>query len=316
MKGTKKFIYVYLLTILLASCSSVQFKYSTLNHAQTVDGIYNSNTVFVDVPIGTQIDTLNYFQLQRKLRTDFRFRYDYAQYALSQPISFDWNNRTLGNRYNFYNPYYSRSQMWDDWVWGYNWNSPHRWSPFGYDRWGYNNFGWNNYYGWNNHGWGSYWNNHSPFYGNRWNNYNRRGNVAYINGRRSSGTSIVDRRAHAAMIETSKRRNFVIEEDGVRWYSGSEQNNKEIITPLEKEVKILEKRIINSRRNDKTINTNTRIYVRPEGSNNGRWRGSRQIVPTKPTILRQPATVQPRQVRRGSGSSVPQQTRTRIKPGS
>ena len=41
------------------------------------------------------------------LRTDFRFRYDYAQYAISQPISFDWNNRffrnTRFNRYNNYN---------------------------------------------------------------------------------------------------------------------------------------------------------------------------------------------------------------------
>ena len=50
-------------------------------------------------------ETLSYSQLRWKLRTDFRFRYDYAQYAISQSQSFDWNNPLLNNRYNFYNPY-------------------------------------------------------------------------------------------------------------------------------------------------------------------------------------------------------------------
>mgnify|MGYP003635863755 FL=1 len=111
-------------------------------------------------------ETLSYSQLRWKLRTDFRFRYDYAQYAISQSQSFDWNNPLLNNRYNFYNPYlgYSyygnRTQMWNDWLWGF---TPHRWSPFGYDRWGYNNFGWSNYHGWNNYyGWNNWntWNSH------------------------------------------------------------------------------------------------------------------------------------------------------------
>ena len=43
---------------------------------------------------------------------------------------------------------------------------------------------------------------------------------------------------------------------------------------------------------------------------------SREIVPTKPVISRQPPAVQPRQVRGGSRAPVPQQTRSRIKPGS
>ena len=183
-----------LLVLLLTGCAS--FQVSTLNH----DPIYAIEGSDAEI---TVID--NEFELQRLLRTDFNFRYDFAQYAISQPRSFDWNNRVLGNRYSFYNPYYSRSQMWNDWVWGYNWNSPHRWSPFGYDRWGYNNYGygigwsyswnnrrwssnqWGNPYGWNNYyGWGN---------GYSWNNYNRyKGtNVAYHRGRRGN-TRTINRR--------------------------------------------------------------------------------------------------------------------------
>ena len=203
-----------LLLIVLLTTSCATFTVSTLNHDPIYDG--NGNEIEVTV-INSQ------GQFDRLLRTDFTFRYNYAQYALSQPSSFDWNNRVLGNRYNFYNPYgfnmwgtsyMSRDMMWNDWVWGYNgwnsWGSPHRWSPFGYDRWGYNL-----HYGWNNHGWG-----YNGYYGNGWNNYGwnnyygqnnwygRRGrnNVSYINGRRGSTMSIRDRIGQSSMIESTKPR--------------------------------------------------------------------------------------------------------------
>jgi hypothetical protein len=197
-----------LILTLLTGCAS--FQVSTLNH----DPIYTIEGSDAEI---TVID--NEFELQRLLRTDFNFRYDFAQYAISQPRSFDWNNRVLGNRYSFYNPYYSRSQMWNDWVWGYNWNSPHRWSPFGYDRWGYNmNYGWNNHgwnYGWNNNGWNNGWNN--GFYNQGWPYWNNnvygspywrsnRQNTSYINGRRGSlRTTTRNDRAHSSMIESTKR---------------------------------------------------------------------------------------------------------------
>ena len=248
---------LYLLFILLFTSCGIGFQYTTLNHTGHIDGIYSSRDYTVD--------TLNEFQVRNKLRTDFNFRYDIAQYALSQPASFDWNNRLLGNRYSFYNPYYSRTQMWNDWVWGYNWHSPYRWSPFGYNNYG---MGWS--YSWNNRRWSSNqwgnpygWNN---YYG--WNNgfYNRyRGtNVAYHTGRRSSTMSNRDRIGQASMIESTKRRtnrtivnknkprrNFVIEEDGVRWYSGSENDN------VDKEV--IDKTIIKLRR----VNNNIRVYENP-----------------------------------------------------
>ena len=204
-----------LLLIVLLTTSCATFTVSTLNH----DPIYDDENYYV-VENNVNVDTLNEFQFRNKLITDFNFRYDFAQYVLRQPSSFDWNNRVLGNRYNFYSPYgfgynsyWNRDQMWMDWVWGYDgwnsWGSPHRWSPFGYDRWGYNL-----HYGWNNHGWGynGYYSNGWNYYG--WNNYGQnnwygrrgRNNVSYINGRRGSTMSIRDRIGQGAMIESTKPR--------------------------------------------------------------------------------------------------------------
>ena len=132
----KKSIFL-LLILLLTGCAT--FQVSILNH----DPVRVVN---------------NKFELQRLLRTDFNFRFDYAQYALRQPRSFDWNNRILGNRYNRYNPYYgyspywNRDQMWNDWLWGYPFNNG---IGFTYNwrnrRWSSNQGGWNNYYSWNYH---------------------------------------------------------------------------------------------------------------------------------------------------------------------
>ena len=184
-----------LLVLLLTGCAT--FQVSTLNH----DPIYTIEGSDAEINVIN-----NEFELQRLLRTDFNFRFDFAQYAISQPRSFDWNNRVLGNRYSFYNPYYSRTQMWNDWVWGYNWHSPHRWSPFGYDRWGYN---WHSPYQWSPFGnnWGSYqyygWNNYG------WNNgfYNRyRGtNVAYHTGRRGNTRTINRRTVNNNRVVTTPR---------------------------------------------------------------------------------------------------------------
>ena len=278
-----KIAVIYLTVIFIASCSSLQLKYTTLNHAGYVDGIYNSPSV-------VKIDTLNEFQFRNKLRTDFNFRFDYAQFALSQPRSFDWNNRLLGFRFNNwrssyygYNYYWNRDQMWNDWVWDYPWFTPHRWSTFGFDRWGYHHMNYN--YRWD-----------YPYYGYNYNwnyrpNYNRRTNVAYINGRRGSSNVIENR------------------------------NNIRVRTPRSATVgntliRVNNRRTINNNDDDKTIRSNPRIYVRPESSNNGGRSRVRENVPVKPVVPRQPRTVQPRQVRGGSGSPVLQQTRTRVQSSS
>ena len=248
--------------LLFTGCSAT-WHLSTLNH----DPIYD-----LEVPANVQIDTLSSSQLRWKLRTDFRFRYDFAQYALSQPRSFDWNNRILGNRYNVYNPYYgfgysnywSRDMMWNDWVWGYN--SYNMWSPFRYDRWGYNHYGWNSW-GWNG------------YYGNSWgwrqqmNNYawqhRNRPNTAYINGRRGSNniqSRIVVNNTNRTRVN---KRNFVIEEDGVRWYSNPNENVDEIALKLKNKINNKNIRVYNNP-NNPNLNNNSkpRVYVRPNNNSN------------------------------------------------
>ena len=70
-----------LLLILLISvgCSSVRL--STLNHEP-------QDIIVLKVPNTVKIDTLTYSRLSWKIRTDFRFRWDYAQFAMNQPYSF------------------------------------------------------------------------------------------------------------------------------------------------------------------------------------------------------------------------------------
>ena len=217
-----------LLTVLLLTSCGTTYQLSTLNHDPIYDG--NGNEIEINV-INSQS------QFDRLLRTDFTFRYNYAQYALSQPRSFDWNNRILGNRFNFYNPYgfnswntsyMSRDMMWNDWVWGYpygngmgwsySWNN-RRWSS---NQWG-SPYGWNNYYGWNN-----------GFY-NRY----RGTNVAYHSGRRSSNNVVVGRRTN-----TIKNRVIV------------NRNKPRLV--VDKDV-VIDKAIIKLRGN----NNNIRVYENP-----------------------------------------------------
>ena len=261
-----------LLVLLLAGCSST-WHVSTTGH----DPIYSIEGSDAEIVVIN-----NEFELQRLLRTDINFRFDFAQYALSQPTSFDWNNRILGNRYNRYNPYWgygsywNRDQMWNDWVWGF---TPHRWSPFGYDRWGYNNWGyaWNNY-GWNNYGWNNW---------NYYTNYNRAWNTTNTYGRRGINSNISGRVVSRNIERT--------------------QTVDDIADLIKVEVK---NRRINNTRNDKTINTNTRRQVRTQSSDNGRRSRIRENVSTQPVRLGQSSSIQPRQVYRRQNPPVLQQTRT------
>ena len=269
----KKRILLALFTISLLTSCGVQFQYTTLNHAGHIDGIYASNDY--------KIDTLNEFQVRNKLRTDFNFRYSIAQYALSQPASFDWNNRLLGNRYNWNRPYWgysyywNRTQMWNDWAWGYpysnwgynSWNRPY---------WGYNNSWWNGYNSW----YQGPWNN--PGYNVIWNSSRQNNNIAYINGRRGSNITNYNNRtiSNSIIRKNSKPRNNV--------------NNV---------------RIINKSNNDQIIRNNPRTNWSTESSGNGRWSRSRQNIPVKPTVPIITTPNQPRQIYRGSRSSSVQQPR-------
>ena len=130
----KKLILCFLL-ILLCSCSS--YKLATLNN----DPLYPIDYV-IPVTNDTKIDTINSFSdLKWKLRTDFNFRWDFAQYAMQQPYSWYWNNPRLDGiwrPYNRFDIYFYSNWFWTDWAWNYP-----------YSAWGWNNWNYPYYYGWN-----------------------------------------------------------------------------------------------------------------------------------------------------------------------
>ena len=185
----KKVTILFLILVMFSGCA-VSWQLGTSNP----DPIYSIEGSDIEVKV-----IKNEFELARLLRNDFNFRYDFAQYALSQPESFDWRfnrmNRFMGfNRYGYnqysifgtntwgYSNMWNRSQMWNDWVWGY---------PYG------NGMGWS--YSWNNNSWSSNsWNGWGNGYGyNAWHQiYGRQQNVANVSGRRMSSS---DRRGIGAM---------------------------------------------------------------------------------------------------------------------
>jgi hypothetical protein len=212
--------FIYLILILLLTSCGIQWQYTTLNHVGYADGIYRSSDYKVDT-ISSVSD------LEWKLRTDFNFRYDFAQYALSQPRSFDWNNRILGNRYNNYNPYWgqsyywNRDQMWNDWVWGYSYPN------FGWNSWynrnrSYYYYGWYGYNSWNN----GPWNNLG--YNVVWNS-SRRNNVTYVNGYRTSNrtsTRTVVSNTNRRTSPTTNNRTIIVKKPRVNY-----NNKPRINTP-------------------------------------------------------------------------------------
>jgi len=182
---------------------------------------------------------------------------------MRQPITWQWNNRMFRfgfnryNRYNYWNPYYSSNgyynsqnfhQMWNDWLWGMN--SSNWWN------------GWNT----NQNNW------YNGPYGNM--GYN----VAYNSSRRNSlitnnRISIKDKISFGKMgnsrLVTNKHlvndSNFVIEEDGVRWFSNSKPViNKPVIIKT-KPVRNNNKPVYNNNRpviNNNRSNTNSRPIIR------------------------------------------------------
>ncbi len=284
-----KYLKLLFLGLLFTGCAS--FHLSTLNH----DPIYD--TVLI-VPADVQVDTLTVSQLRWKLRTDFKFRYDFAQYALSQPRSFDWNNRLLGNRFNRYSPYWSysyswnRDMMWNDWVWGYPFFQSHMWSPFRYDRWGYNHYGWNN----------SWWNGYNNWYNGPWHNqgYNaiwnrsRGNNVAYHSGRRGSN-NIVNR------TNNNIENRIVVNRNNPR-VNVKEENIDLIVNKIRKRVNNKNIRVYNNP-NNPNINNNSkpRIYVRPNNNSNN---NTPPRIYTRPPVNNSSSTTKPSvNVSRGTSTS-------------
>ena len=192
---------VIFLCLLLSSCST--YRLATLNH----DPVYGSEVVYLEVPGDTKVDTINsIFQLKRKLRTDFNFRWDFAQYAMQQPYSWYFSNPRLEGiwrPFNRFDVYFHSHHFWTDWAWGYNyygWNGFYNWNRPWY-------YGWDRPYSpWNN--WGYSWYN-GPFNNSTYNvvyNSSRRNNIAYINGPRGSRSNSIIPRDNNNIENTIVRR--------------------------------------------------------------------------------------------------------------
>lgn len=97
---------LFIVFFILTSCG-VQWQYSTLNHTGHIDSIYRTHEKV------ETITTLS--ELRWKFKNDFRFRWDYETYVLSQPMSWYWRP------YNRFDLYFSPNWMWSDWSWNYNW---------------------------------------------------------------------------------------------------------------------------------------------------------------------------------------------------
>ena len=276
----KRTIILIFLGFLLTSCGSM-YQLSTLNH----------DPVYID---DVRVDVIeNEMQLDWKLRTDSKFRWDFSRYASTQSLrwhyDFYYDNRMW--RSPFRSPfdfYWNSNDFW--WHWGSNnyfmyshWNrfglyGYNRWSLFGYDRWGYNN-----YWGWN--GYGSYWNDWG--WRNRMNDIayhnKKRTNIAYINGRRGSNVVVTPNggssRGSDVVIGNRGRNNNVNISEDVRRYRDkiiSRKNIDDIARDLNngRKVRTYENpnRVINNNNNNinrSNINNRpSRNYNVPRPNNN------------------------------------------------
>ena len=201
-----KGVIMTLILMLLTSCAS--FQLTTLNH----DPMY---------PDEMKVDVIdNEFQLARKLRTDDRFRWDFAQYAMNQDMrwnyDFYFNNRM--HRSGFGSPFafhWNSHQYWWNWANNSNFNMGfNHWDTFGFYGNGYSM--WNNYgmygYGWNNGYYGNGWNNgyYNGWYGNGWGNRDRMNDYAWNNRSRENVSYNIGRRGSSNVVSNRTIENKII----------------------------------------------------------------------------------------------------------
>ena len=239
--------------MLLASCSTYQLV--------PKDECCETEVVYLeDVKSGTTIfSTLDFKTIKLDFRPGFyrssdSYWFHNYSYWGSRPLWMDFGFYH-GNFYSYYSPYYSSFYR----PWNY-WDYYMRpWMPS------------NNWY-------------QGPF--------NNQGyNVAYNSSRRGSLTessrmSIQDRIGNAAMIETSKRKNLVIKEDGVRWFSNSKpvNNNKPVINNNNNNSKpIIKNNNRPSYNNSKPVINNSRPSFNSKPSFNSNTRPNNNTKPSTST---------------------------------
>lgn len=288
MKTIKRLLTILSL-FLLTSCG-VNWHVSTINH----DPIYGTITVADDV----EVDTItSRWDFERKLRTDFNFRWDYANYMMTRPMSFYWRNWRggMGNVHDFY---WNSHQIWTDWAFNYPFTSFNswywdRWDPWPRWRhnrwWGYNGGWyantWNNH--WYQYGYSGWYGHDSMLWGSQW---NRRGNAnyAYINGPRGSRANLDTNSNIQNVVSNRRNSNNNVNSRGPR-ISNTEngiiiRNGNNIRVIPNNNIRVynnpnnVPNRVIKPRNNNNinwnNNNNNNNIRVNPPSNNNNNVRGS------------------------------------------
>ena len=179
-----KLLGALLVLLLLNSCGSQYYLASYYDNDPIYGVTKSGDSIRIDV-------IENDFEFSRKLRFDSKFRWDFANYAQNQPLSWYYRNfNQLGGWRSPFTPfdfYWNRYDYWWNWSvnmpfqWGlYSWNSPWYWNRW--DRWyGYPyDYYWNRPFG-NRGGFGYVWNDYRK--DNR--------NISYNIGRRGSNRVVV-----------------------------------------------------------------------------------------------------------------------------
>ena len=249
-------VFVFI-SLLFSGCGS-QWYVSTTNH----DPMYDR---YIEVDSSVKIDTINnMFQLKRKLRTDFSFRWDFAQYAMTRPYSWYFNNPRLDGiwrPYNRFDVWFHSHQFWYDWAFNYPW--------FGWDHpwWVKSNRYWGIHYDY-------------PYGWNMWNHYDyswyNEPDIAYVSGRRGSryndfliGNSNIEQ-------DTNRRRNNRVYPDPdnnainevIRWSRDNNIPNNTIYRP--NNVNSNNNVVVPIKPNDNNNNWNIKPRVPNNNFNNGR----------------------------------------------
>ena len=299
------------LFLLLSGCST--YRLSTLNN----DTMYPTNFV-IQVNDDVKVDTLNFRELKWKLRTDFNFRWNFAQYAMDQPLNWYWNNPRLDGiwkPFNRFDVYFNRINFWYDWAWGYNhhsWYHNYAWN------WGWNTW---NYHRWSNYSWyyPYYWN-ESYWFRDHWrmkiNDYawNNRdnSNVVRVRGPRGSRNINLDNNINIENIISRRYDNpparpnlndINIDNPDKRTFIGRLIENWK-----DNNIRIREFNNVDNLSNDQINRLNIRSNNSSQSGNNGRGVWSGQNVPPKPIRSWQSTSGQSGQIYRGSGSSGIQQS--------
>ena len=267
--------------LLLTACSSLDFQIRTLHTANMYDGIYYNKNSKVEV-------INNDWDFQRKLRTDFRFRNDFAWFAQNQDIGWYYRNYNyLGGWRSGVSPfdmYMNAPEMWFDWSMNYPF---HMWNGFR----NRDMLGFGATYSWNNNRWGSNfwgWNNSWNF--NRWN--------GYLNGYGWGRWNILPNHRNP-----NYRRNEIINRPVVRTQGRRGSTNTEVRpvrtrsnNQLDEDVRRLRNnnvrvRVISDVREGRSVipnpNTPKRVIQRPNTPTPQRTQTPRRVTPTRSTQVRQ-----------------------------